>query len=96
MTMKSVSLKGQGCKSGRWVAKAVVPTSGGLGLEHGVQEVSRHWLGGVACRLWNMGPCPTGGRRVAGLGRGKVKRKGSTPYYLFLSQGLIALWRGSQ
>ena len=30
MIAKSISIKGQGCKSGRCVAKAVVLTSGGL------------------------------------------------------------------
>ncbi len=84
MTSKSISIKGQGGKSGRWVAKAVVPTSGGLGLEHGVQEVWRHWLGGVACRLWNMGPCPTEGRRVDGAGKGEGETKGIDPLNIFL------------
>jgi len=49
----------------------------GLALEHGVEEVCRHWLGGVACRLWNMGPCPTDGRRVAGAGTGAGETKGN-------------------
>jgi len=31
MITKSISIKGQGCKSGRCVAKAAVLTSGGLG-----------------------------------------------------------------
>ena len=51
----------------------------GLSLKHGVQEVCRHWLGGVACRLWNMGPCPTEGRRVAGAGTGAGAAPGNDP-----------------
>ena len=49
----------------------------GLSLKHGVEEVCRHWLGGVACRLWNMGPCPTEGRRLAppAMGQGEANRK---------------------
>jgi len=82
MTPKSISIKGQGCISGRWVAKAVVPTSGGPGLEPGVQEVCRHWLEGVDCRLWKMGPCPTEGRRVAGAGKGEGETKGIDPLYI--------------
>jgi len=84
MTPKSISIKGQGCKSGRWVAKAVEPASGGLGLEPGVQEVWRHWLGGVACRLgiWGHALLREGG--LPGLGRVKAKRKGSTPIYFLV------------
>jgi len=51
----------------------------GLALEYGVQEVCRHWAWGTACRLWNMGPCRTEGRRVAGAGRGEGAAKGIDP-----------------
>jgi len=51
----------------------------GLALKHGVEEVCKFWLGGVACRLWNMGPCPTEGRRLAASGMGQGEKNGAAP-----------------